>query len=167
MIDGSFHHSKDFEEVVGSAESSYQQEPSSKLEHADPEGLPPFILPLPESLDSADKAFLQAKGALQIPPPDLRNSIINCYLQYIHPLVPLLDTYTLIQITRGFRNPQKPLISILLFQAVMFSAVHLVDAQAIRKAGFDTPRDARRAFYGRALVRMMFSTTSSPISDQP
>lgn len=176
----SIQHSKGDEQKSNRGSSSPLGAPSSSLEHLDAGGLPDFIRPLPESLTSIDRDYLRARGALQIPPPDLCDEIIGHYLCYVHPYLPVLYTSTLRQIMHGPHSPRKAGIGLFLFQAVMFSAVHLLDAQAIRRLGFDSPRDARRAFYERVRVCTShvnsksqinelgsFSTTltSSPIAD--
>jgi hypothetical protein len=163
LIDRSFQHPKYFEESSPSVASSRQREPSSDLERAHSAGLPPFLRSLPENLDSARKDYLQATGALQIPPPDFRNEIIDCYLQYIQPHLPVMDPSALVQISDGSLSHEKSPISLLVFQAVLFSAVHLVNIQTLRRAGFKTPRDARRSFYERARVCMTSSQPSETL----
>ncbi|PKY06946.1 hypothetical protein P168DRAFT_278962 [Aspergillus campestris IBT 28561] len=44
-------------------------------------------IPLPPE----DLAFLQAKGALTLPSPELREELIKAYFKYVHPSLPVLD----------------------------------------------------------------------------
>ena len=108
-------------------------------------------MPLSKVLNPDDVDFLQKKGALEIPPQKLRDEIIDCYLQYVHPQLPVLDGTTLREIAQDPSSMKVPM-SILLFQAAMFSAVHFIDLVSIRKAGFDRALDIRRAFYAKARV---------------
>ena len=142
--------------------SSHGQESSFGYGLVESDALPSFIKPFPKTLDSTDLKYLQNKGALQIPAPDLRNEIISCYLQFIHPQLPVLDASTIRQIAQGSLIPDKAPMSILLFQAAMFSAVHFIETQSIKKAGYDTPLEMRRAFYARARVSVAPPETDPP-----
>lgn len=121
-------------------------------EEANSDLLPAFIQPLSKSLDAADIDYLRRKGALQIPDPDLRNEILTCYIQYIHPQLPVLDVSTLRHILIATSSPDIAPMSMLLFQAVMFSGIHLIDNPSKEKTGYDTPDELRKAFYMRARV---------------
>ena len=134
--------------------SSHGGEQSSGYGCVESDALPSFIKPFRKTLDSTDLEYLQNKGALQIPAPGLRNKIISCYLQFIHPQLPVLDASTLQQIAQGSLSPDKASMSILLFQAAMFSAVLFIDIKSMKEAGYDTPLEMRRAFYARARVRV-------------
>ena len=118
----------------------------------DNEALPLFIKPISKVLDSDNLDFLHKKGALQIPPRKLRDEIINCYLQYVHPQLPVLNGSPLREIAQDSSSMKTGPMSILLFQAAMFSAVHFIDIDSIRKAGFERALDIRRAFYAKARV---------------
>lgn len=118
----------------------------------DSDSLPAFIKPVSKVLDPDNLGFLRKKGALQIPARELRDEIINCYLQYVHPQLPVLDESTLRDIARDPSSMKTAPMSILLFQAAMFSAVHFIAVDSIRKAGFDRALDIRRAFYAKARV---------------
>ena len=69
-----------------------------------PSPLPSFIKPLPMVVDADNLAFLQKKGAFQIPPLDLRNEVLSCYLKFIHPALPLLNASILRQILETKRT---------------------------------------------------------------
>jgi hypothetical protein len=118
----------------------------------DHDALPSFIKPLSKALNPDNLDFLHKKGALHIPARELRDEIINCYLQYVHPQLPVLDESTLREIARDPSSMKIAPMSILLFQAAMFSAVHFIAVDSIRKAGFDRALDLRRAFYAKARV---------------
>ncbi|OQU96208.1 Fungal Zn2-Cys6 binuclear cluster domain-containing protein [Cladophialophora immunda] len=124
---------------------------SSSLEAAITPALPAFIKPLPDTLDSADLQYLHAKGALSLPSTQFLDVCIARYLEFTHPLLPLLEKRQLLSIlAREEGNVDQ--ISLLLFQAVMCSGVTFVEDQWIAREGFDSRQAARRAFFGRAKV---------------
>lgn len=106
---------------------------------------------MPDRWMAEDIEYLQKKGALQIPNTELRNALLCCYSLYIHPYMPLLDLGDLLEPV--WRNDgTKGTISLLLFQAVMFAATAFVDIESLQRSGFDSRRQARRAFFQKARV---------------
>lgn len=107
--------------------------------------LPLYIKPLPTRLTADDTIYLDRKGALAIPAPPLRDELIRCYAEFIHPFMPLLNMHELIQ-SIDQNNGVQP-ISLLLFQAIMFAGVASVNMRYLRAAGYDSRRHARREFF--------------------
>lgn len=112
--------------------------------------LPSFVKPLPSRIGSDEVMYLTAKGALAIPSPPLRNALLQCYVEFVYPYMPLLDVHQFIKAVDD--NNGETTISLLLFQAVMFAAIAHVDMQHLRAAGYVTRRDARRDFFQRTRV---------------
>ncbi|OAL36594.1 hypothetical protein AYO20_04210 [Fonsecaea nubica] len=110
--------------------------------------LPAFIRPLPARFGQDDITYLQNKGALTIPPLELRDELLRNYAEYMHPLMPLLDFHKLVRIVD--QNDGVHTVSLLLFQAVMFTGVATVDMRLLEAAGYRSRREARRAFYEKA-----------------
>lgn len=115
------------------------------------ETLPSYIEPLPSHLDPEDIHYLTVKGALSIPSPALLNSILEGYVQYIHPFMPVLDLPKFLNVTRG-PNAQGGKVSLLLFQAVMFAGSAYADIKPLRMTGFLTRKAARKALFKRVRV---------------
>lgn len=107
--------------------------------------LPAYIKPLHNRLTPDDILYLEKKGALTLPPDNLRNELLRCYIEFVHPYMPLLDLHETIDIID--RNDGERSISLLLFQAVMFAGVATVDMRYLKAAGYATRRDARRFFF--------------------
>ncbi|OAX82111.1 hypothetical protein ACJ72_03536, partial [Emergomyces africanus] len=124
--------------------------------------LPNFIRPLPAKFQSGDIAFLEAKGALTIPNQDLRNELMKSYLQFVHPYMPLLeldDFLKTIALNDGSRR-----MSLLLFQAAMFAGTAFISMKHLIEAGYESRKDARKAFFQRARLLYDFDYEVDRIS---
>lgn len=98
-----------------------------------------------------DIAFLQRKKALEIPDKTLRNELLRCFVEFVYPFMPLFDLGDFLQsIEAGDGRMGK--ISLVVFQAVMFAGVAMVDMVHLRRAGYSSRREARKSFYQRARV---------------
>ncbi|RMZ87217.1 hypothetical protein DV736_g5562, partial [Chaetothyriales sp. CBS 134916] len=115
-------------------------------------GLPQYLRPMARHILNADLSYLSSRGALQIPHTGLRNELLRCYVQYVHPYLPLLDLQD--SIVAIERNDGRNRISMLLFQAVMFAGTGFIDMGYLIAEGFDTRKAARRAFFQR--VKLLY-----------
>lgn len=113
--------------------------------------LPDFIQAVPPRLDSEEIKFLQQKGALSIPDFDLCNALMNSYAEFVDPSLPVLEVDKFIDIVRQADGTSGK-VSLLVFQAVMFAGSSFVDISHLRRAGFSSRHQARRAFFARARV---------------
>ncbi|KAJ9640155.1 hypothetical protein H2204_003380 [Knufia peltigerae] len=112
--------------------------------------LPDYFLPFPDHLEERDLEYLRSKGAFVTPSPHLGNEIIRCYVEYMHPYMPLLDAERLLQMSRSASAMTPvPKYSLLLFQCVMFAAVAFVDEELVKQHGYDSLKCARKDFYLR------------------
>lgn len=64
------------------------------------------------------------------------------------PVLDIVEFLTTIEVREGMCNP----ISLLLFQAVMFTGTAFVDMQHLTNAGYTSRRDARKDFFQKARV---------------
>lgn len=113
--------------------------------------LPPYIKPLPSRMAMEDAAHLARKGALSIPETSFRNELIRSYVEYVHPYMPLIDLHDFLRaVDKGTGESGR--VSLLLFQAVMFTGVAFVDMSYLTAAGYATRKAARKAFYVKARV---------------
>lgn len=124
--------------------------------------LPTFIKPVPAKYSADDIAYLTKKGALAVPGPPLRNALLQCFIKFIHPYMPLLDLHELLEITEG--NGEKSTMSLLLFQAIMFASTASVDIKLLKAAGYKTRRDARRDFFQKTRLLYDFDYETDRIS---
>ncbi|EWZ36303.1 uncharacterized protein FOBCDRAFT_298931 [Fusarium oxysporum Fo47] len=88
--------------------------------------LPAFLRPLPTKDAAEDVNYLQIKGALSIPILPLQNALLQAYIEYVHPYMPLMDLNNFLSIinTRDGQNGQT---SLFLYQAVMFAASAFIE----------------------------------------
>jgi hypothetical protein len=112
--------------------------------------LPGFIRTFPSTFGPDDLSYLAKKGALTIPPPALRAALLRCFVENIHPYMPLLDVHELIHTVDT--NDSTSAVSLLLFQAIMFAGVASVDMAYLQTAGYTNRRAARRDFFQKTRV---------------
>jgi Fungal specific transcription factor domain/Fungal Zn(2)-Cys(6) binuclear cluster domain len=110
--------------------------------------LPRYVRPVPQSIMSEDLAYLHQRGAFMVPDTSLRNELLRCYAQYVHPFLPLLDLQDFLASVE--KNDPKDTLSLLLFQAVMFAGTGFIDMRYLLAQGYDSRKAARRAFFQRA-----------------
>ncbi|KAK5051381.1 hypothetical protein LTR84_003033 [Exophiala bonariae] len=111
-----------------------------------------YILPLRGDIDVVDIEFLQKKGAFRIPDEELRDQLLVKYVLYVHPFLPLLDLEEFFAAIGGKQNSRK--IGLLLFQAVLFTAVPFVDLYLLQTEGYESREEARRKCFEK--VRLLF-----------
>ncbi|KAJ5675234.1 uncharacterized protein N7477_005168 [Penicillium maclennaniae] len=116
--------------------------------------IPAFIKPLPGWLSSKDLDYLHRKGALTIPSNPLRGQLLQRFIEYIYPFMPLLDLKELLQAIELEGKESAPRVSILLFQAIMFAGAAFVDMAHFKAAGYTVRRAARREFFER--VKLLY-----------
>ncbi|KAK2002678.1 fungal-specific transcription factor domain-containing protein [Colletotrichum falcatum] len=121
--------------------------------------LPAFVKPLPAKIAQEDVTYLHTKGALTLPALPLQNALLQAYIEYVHPYMPLLELYDFLAVI----NAQDGLcgqISLFLYQAVMFAATAFVDMKILREAGYPTRKAARKAFFQKTRLLYDFDYES-------
>ncbi|KAJ2982093.1 hypothetical protein NQ176_g1617 [Zarea fungicola] len=113
---------------------------------------PPYIMSIEDRLNQETLNYLERKGALTLPPENLRNEFLRCYAEFIHPLSPILDLNDIINTIDG--NYEGRAISLLLFQAIMFAGSAGADIRLLKAAGYETHRHARAELFLK--VRLLF-----------
>jgi hypothetical protein len=114
--------------------------------------LPQYLKAIPSKYTNEDLEYLQIKGAFVVPERDLRNALLRCYAQHVHPYMPVIDLREFLSSIE--RNRPDNTVSLLLFQAVMFAAVTYIDMRFLKAHGFVSRRSARRAYYQR--VKLLY-----------
>lgn len=124
----------------------------SSLEEPDAAAqLPPFVRPLPAKIAAEDVSYLHIKGALTLPNIALQNALLQAYVEYVHPYMPLMEIHEFLNIVTR-RDGLNGQTSLFLYQAVMFSASAFVDMKHLREAGYSTRKAARKSFFQRTRV---------------
>lgn len=126
-----------------------------------PPMLPSYIKPLPDRFGNDDITYLQNKGALTIPNLELRNELIRCYAEVIHPFMPLLDLHDFVA-TIDCKDGSKQ-VGLLLFQSVMFAGIASVPIRYLENAGYTSRRDARRDFFNKTRLLYDFDLEADRI----
>ncbi|OAQ64396.1 C6 transcription factor (Ctf1B) [Pochonia chlamydosporia 170] len=108
--------------------------------------LPAFVRPLPSKIAPDDVQYLALKGALTLPNITLQNALLQCYIEYVYPYMPLIDLHNFLSIVDR-RDGVNGQTSLLLYQSIMFSATAFVDMKHLREAGFQSRKAARKAFF--------------------
>jgi len=114
--------------------------------------LPPYIQSIPPRIMREDLEYLQRKGAFLIPEIGFRNELLRCYVQYVHPYLPIVDLKDLL--TTIEKNQPSDTISLLLFQAVMFAGTAYIDMRYLVAQGYVTRKAARKAFFQK--VKLLY-----------
>lgn len=110
--------------------------------------LPNVFTPLSHSIGPEDVDYLRLKGTLDIPSTSFLTALFGAYVQFVYPFMPTVDLSSIQRTLAG----EDASISVLLFQAILFAAVPFVDLNEILRAGFDSRRHCRKAFYNKAKV---------------
>jgi hypothetical protein len=108
-----------------------------------------FLKPPPQSMGSEDIEYLAAKGALSIPAADFRREILQSYIDFVHPFIPILDLRDIVAMA-GYGESGE--VSVLLLQAVLLAGSLYVGMTHLKNAGYLTRRSARKDFHDRARV---------------
>lgn len=117
--------------------------------------LPGFIKPMSSCIDRDDVAYLRSKGALSAPNVQLQNALLWSFFEYVYPFIPVVDVEEFLSSVHD-RDGNSGQISLLLYHAVLFAGTAHVNMDLLKKSGFKTRREARKAFFHRVRVSRMF-----------
>jgi hypothetical protein len=111
--------------------------------------LPSYIKPIPDYLIGDDLDYLWKTGALSIPETPLLNELLRSYAEYVHPTIPVVEFNNLLQM---INRSEGEAISLILFQAMMFTASAFVDETYLYAGGYTSRIAAQRALYQKSKV---------------
>ncbi|KAJ5099025.1 hypothetical protein N7532_006026 [Penicillium argentinense] len=120
--------------------------------------LPSFLKPPSPQLEQGDVDYLIRKGAFDVLEPHVAREFFKAYIRHVHPHVPFLNIDLFNALINGqraasrFGGHREEKVSLLLFQAVMFSGAFFVDMHYLYAAGFLSRRNAMETLFGRARV---------------
>ncbi|KAF9883328.1 hypothetical protein FE257_003746 [Aspergillus nanangensis] len=126
--------------------------------------LPPYIKPLPDRLNDDDLNYLRRKEALTIPDDHLRDRLLQGFIDYVYGYMPILDLKELLQAVQTDGQNAGPRVSLLLFQAILFSGSAFVDMEHLRKVGYRTRRAARKTLFERVKVLYQLDVEQSSMA---
>jgi len=128
---------------------------NSSPTEGEPHGTRPFsfLKPPPPSMSSGDIEYLAAKGAFSVPAADFRREILQSYIDFVHPFIPILDLWDIVAMAGHGESGE---VSVLLLQAVLLAGSLYVGMTHLKNAGYLTRRSARKDFHDRARVKMNF-----------
>ncbi|KAJ4306404.1 hypothetical protein N0V88_001204 [Collariella sp. IMI 366227] len=106
------------------------------------------IKPIPDRILAEDRQYLVQKHVFTLPPPRLQNALLAAYVEYVHPYMPLMELHDFLKVVND-RTGASGKISLFLYHAVMFAATAFVDEGLLKDAGYNSRRDARRAFFSK------------------
>uniref|UniRef100_A0A8H7TQ38 Xylanolytic transcriptional activator regulatory domain-containing protein n=1 Tax=Bionectria ochroleuca TaxID=29856 RepID=A0A8H7TQ38_BIOOC len=116
--------------------------------------LPHFIQPFPANISAGDLQYLQLKGVLALPPLAVQDAFIDAYIKHVQPrfhLISITDLYRMV----NHRSEAGPEISLLLYDAVLYTAAAFVDLHFIQNAGYASRRVARKHLYDK--TRLLYN----------
>lgn len=113
--------------------------------------LPDYITPLHPRMESLELDYLCSKGSLEIPEDPIRNALLQSYLAWVHPYMPLIDLNDFLNIVHEGTGASGK-VSLLLLQSMMFTGAAFVDMKYLKAMGFTKRRAARRAFFEKCRV---------------
>ncbi|KAJ2905581.1 Cutinase transcription factor 1 beta [Zalerion maritima] len=118
------------------------------------------------SLPPQDFQFLQDQGSLSLPGRPILNDFVWQYFLHVHPMLPIFDEAEFWDLYSNNAASNKPRdrISLLVFQAMLFSCCNFVSPCHLKALGLSTTRIARAAFYRRAKLLLDLESESSPIA---
>lgn len=101
-----------------------------------------------------DEEYLERKGALLVPCDCIRNEFLYSYLDYVYPLLPVVDlaAFPFRQvISEGPNDITHP--SLLLLQSLIFAGSLFVAEDTLQRLGYEGRQEATESFFLRAKVR--------------
>jgi hypothetical protein len=117
--------------------------------------LPAYVSALPSSWTEDDVRYISAKQVLTVPEPELRSALLQSYIEWVHPLCPVLDLEEfLTAIARQDGSGGR--ISLLVLHAVLLAGAAFVDERCLVAAGYGSRLVARKAFFLRARCELPF-----------
>lgn len=125
--------------------------PSSSPEACSTNYLPGFVRPIHTTISEAQYEHLLLQGALTLPSFPLQQALLQSFFECVLPSMPIINWQTFINIVSN-KDGGQGRISLLLFQAIMFSATAFVNLDHLQKAGYSSREEAHEAFFEKAHV---------------
>lgn len=112
--------------------------------------LPPFIKSTPTN-SPEHTSFLESQGAYELPSTPVQCALIKAYVEFAYPRMPVIDLDEFGQAIRS-SNGTPGQISLVLYQAILFSGSAYIAPEDVGNEGFAEKKDLRRELYRRTKV---------------
>ncbi|KAH9903732.1 hypothetical protein F4778DRAFT_735304 [Xylariomycetidae sp. FL2044] len=111
-----------------------------------------------------DVNYLESQGCLRVPTREILDDFVQQYFLHVHPLLPLINEgeFWEMYCHAGLSSPSGNM-SLVVFQAMLFSSCSFVSKSNIKALGFPSIRAARATLYRRAKLLFDFDTDNSLI----
>lgn len=112
-----------------------------------------------------DVNYLESQGCLRVPTRAILDEFVQQYFLHIHPIMPVINEgdFWDMYCNQSFTEPTEK-ISLVFFQALLFSSCNFVSKSSIKALGFPSIRVARATFYRRTKLLFDFDTETSLVS---
>ncbi|XXH02568.1 hypothetical protein Hte_008945 [Hypoxylon texense] len=109
-----------------------------------------------------DVNYLESQGCLRVPTRAILDEFVQQYFLHIHPIMPVVNEGDFWDMYCG-ETPEGSTdkISLVFFQALLFSSCNFVSKSSIKALGFPSIRAARATFYRRTKLLFDFDTETS------
>jgi hypothetical protein len=91
--------------------------------------LPKIFAPLSGHLSPTDVSYLAARSAFSLPSEALQVVLLQAFLEYIHPCLPVVDIHDLLDTIRTGKGRK---VSLLLFQSMMLAGIGYVSERVLK-----------------------------------
>lgn len=129
---------------ASSLSSSKFDRTTSNTDIASP--LPELVTKPSPGIDPETLAYLTSRGVFDLPPASSLHNIFECFINYVYPLLPILDLPSLLEDLHG----PAPQISLPLLYGIMLAASAFVNQGTLDQIGYRS-RFEWRSSLGRKL----------------
>ncbi|KAE8168571.1 fungal-specific transcription factor domain-containing protein [Aspergillus tamarii] len=126
--------------------------------------LPGFVRPIYTTISEDKYEHLLLQGAFTLPSFPLQQALLQTFFECVLPSMPIINWQTFINIVSNKEGGQGQ-ISLLLFQAIMFSATAFVNLDHLQKAGYSSREEAHEAFFQKAHLLYQSHYESDPLTN--
>ncbi len=109
-------------------------------------------------MEKGDWEYLERKGVFDLPTERFRTHLLNSYILWVHPHVPVLDLSVFVGSIAA--NDGINRVSLLLLHSVFLVAIPFVDITHILQEGYSSRKEACNIFYCRVKVCVMFDAVN-------
>lgn len=111
-----------------------------------------------------DANYLESQGCLRVPTRAILDEFVQQYFLHIHPIMPIINEgdFWDMYCSETSTGPTETM-SLVFFQALLFSSCNFVSKSSIKALGFPNIRAARAIFYRRTKLLYDFDTETSLI----
>ncbi|KIW85455.1 hypothetical protein Z517_00845 [Fonsecaea pedrosoi CBS 271.37] len=113
--------------------------------------LPGYVQPAPGWLWTDEFQYLISRGAFRMPPPPLLRELISSYVEWVHPVCPIVETRVVNSVLALSDHPK---ISLLLLQALIYAGSVFIEEGKLRLFGLADRFTAQTVFFER--VKLLF-----------